>query len=485
MSRVRGACLFFLVLTVSVFAEEQTGWVLAAEKFESGSIPSVYESVSTAVPSLILSRILAAPKRAIKPDEKKARDLSGLSSTRMQLVKDRAALILARDKVLLEAESSLTKKKDLAAAGTKIKSKEKDIADLDVKIRKLADSVLTETTATSITLWESGQKLYTRTTDVSLGKSLLDSKISGLITGKVEDIAGYLHVTASIETGVRDLPVVTVSDAAPYDELDSLVASLVARLLPGLTMLNPVSLDLSVVPDTSTVFIDARRLDDVSVPVTIFSGEHLISVSADGYASSSRTYTFADPGLYRVSIALLKESSVSVAFDTKGVPLTLYFRTKYLGDAPVLATMPALASIGEASINDNRTFFILDISGAKDGSSVSASIRPNKVRTQTRIERQRNVFYYSLAALYFSLPVSILTYGISIDKYNAYQSGKLAQTQENVDDVNYWTRAAMISRGVSIGLGINVAFQLFRYILAAEQAIPQKAEITTLESGGN
>jgi hypothetical protein len=469
----------------AAFADGTTGWVLAAEKFEINGVPAIYGSVSSAVPSLLLSRLLAIRSRKVTPDEKKTRDLSALSTTRVQLVKDRATLMLARDKVLLETETSLTKKKDLRSAETKIAAKEKDIAELDKKIGKLSASVLDETSSENVTLWESGQKLYTRTPGVSLGKSLADSKISGLVTGKVEDIAGYLHVTASIETGIADLPAVTVSEAAPYDELDALVASLAARLMPGLSERNPVSIILSVEPQTAAVFIDSRRIEDFSVPVTVFSGEHRVSVSAEGYESSYRSHDFSGTGSYRVSISLRKASAVYVAFDTKGVPLSLYFRTKYLGESPLSVTLPAIAATGEAIIDDNRTFFILDLSRLADGSSVIASIKPNKVSTQTRIEKQRTLFYWSLAALYASLPVSMLSYGIAQDKYNAYESGKLDQTQDNVNDVNNWMRTSTISRGVSIGLGINVAIQLVRYLLAAEQAIPQQAIITGQESGEN
>lgn len=483
--RARWVALFFLVLTVYAFADEKTGWVIAAEKFESDGVPPVYESVSSAIPSLLLSRLLAVRSRAVNPDEKKTRDLSSLSATRIQLVKERASLILERDKILLGSGTSFSKKKDLSSARTKIADKEKDIAELDKKIGKLSATVLDETALENVTLWESGQKLYTATPEVSLGKSLRDSKISGLITGKIQDIAGYLLVTASIETGIPGLPVVTVSEAAPYEELDSLVTALSARLMPGLSVLNPVSLILAVEPDSATVFIDSRRIDDCTVPVTVFSGEHRISVSADGYESSSRTYAFSDTGLYRISVELRKTSTISVAFDTKAVPLSLYFKTQYLGESPVTVTLPAGAATGEASIDDNRTFFILDTSGVSDGAFVSASIRPNKVRTQTRIEKQRTFLYWSLAALYVSLPVTLLTYGVATDKYTAYQSGKLEQTQSNVNDVNKWTQAAMISRGVSIGLGINVAIQLVRYLLAAEQAIPQEAKITVQENGEN
>ena len=76
-----------------------------------------------------------------------------------------------------------------------------------------------------------------------------------------------------------------------------------------------------------------------------------------------------------------------------------------------------------------------------------------------------------------ALPAAFLIRGEADSRLNAYNSGRLEQTQENVDNINAWITAGNITTGICIGLGINLVFQLVRYILAAEQATPQQPEL--------
>ena len=109
-----------------------------------------------------------------------------------------------------------------------------------------------------------------------------------------------------------------------------------------------------------------------------------------------------------------------------------------------------------------------------DGSRLT--VKPRTSDVGKLIEKRRNAFYWSLGALYLSIPVSMLTYGIALDKSNAYAAGKLGGSEDAAADVNNWIRASQVSRGVSLVLGVNVAIQLVRYILAANEVIPEFAE---------
>ena len=104
------------------------------------------------------------------------------------------------------------------------------------------------------------------------------------------------------------------------------------------------------------------------------------------------------------------------------------------------------------------------------------TILDNKKETGKRIERQRNILYWSLGLLYISLPVSMLSYGIAENKYRAWEEGKFGDDDAMADEVNTWSRVANVSKWVSVGLGANFAFQLVRYILAANQTVPKTAQ---------
>ena len=235
----RAKCLFLLFFFFSIYlsAEEDT-WIIAAAPFATVDVSPVYENLSTIIPELILSRISSIGSRLVMYDEEHGRKIKTMEDDRLALIRERASLFS------IDSESDRRQaKKD---ANVKIKAKEKEIRKLNDKI----DTVRLEggseytNTAVNITLWNSGEKLYTKSGDVSLRAALRKDAISGLITGTIEDIAGYIYVTAQIETGISDIPVVTVSDITSYDDIDSLVTYISSELLPEVACRTPVSLNI-------------------------------------------------------------------------------------------------------------------------------------------------------------------------------------------------------------------------------------------------
>jgi hypothetical protein len=458
------------------FFSEETDWILAAEKFSLKNVPSASESLSSVIPQLILSRVSSINSRLIQSDERKARELAELSDKRMKMVRERANIVFERDSILLSTAGTMVKNQKMSDVKKRLTDKEKEIAALNKKIALKQQEPPREPVTMHIKLWKSENDLYTRASDVSLLKSLANDKISALITGTIEDIAGYAFISATIETGIDGMKPLTVSDAGPYDEIDTIVTNLSMKLLPDLSRRLPVSVTIKTVPENARVFIDNRLVESTGEPVSVFMGEHAINVSADGYETAYRTYNFDNARSFEMTVNLVKQPLVTVSFDTTKSGAPIFFHTQYAGQTPFTAELPAFPTIGESSSGDLQTFFIFQPDENEINKPLHATIPTNSTNTKKTIEDQRKVFYWSLGALYISLPVSMLTYGVSINKYNAYQDGKLERSEAMVNEVNNWTRSAVISRYVSIGLGINVAIQLFRYILAADQATPKYAK---------
>ncbi|HNY20969.1 MAG TPA: PEGA domain-containing protein [Treponemataceae bacterium] len=474
MSRLREiATLVLLVALSPLFADTtaQTEWVLAAERFSLSNVPESFQVFATTIPALLTSRLSHVTTRELSPEEQKLRADHSRSANRVKLVQERTNLILERDRILLSDASDFARQAQRAKQDDLIRKKNEEIREFDATtLAESAKEEKYEAVTKTIKLKNADLTLYERKKDASLAKSLIDDGVSGLITGKIEDLSGYMYVTVTLESGIYGMEPVTVSEAAPYDDVDYLVQSISERLIPEIAKRKPVRLELSVFPEDSRVFIDGRLLRKDEKGVFVFSGEHTLNVSAEGYVTANGKYDFSDTDAYRVEISLKERDSISVSFDTSKTGIKLYLGTNYYGEMPATVSIPPLPLIGKAVSADSTTWFIVrpEESYAK---SNSITVTVDAKDTKELIAHRRSILYWSLGALYISLPVYLLSSGAANNMLYAYNSKRVTL------DASYqqWYTTGEVSKYVSIALGVNVAFQLFRYLLAAEQVVPKTA----------
>ncbi len=458
----------------------ENGWVVAASEFELVDVPEVYSSYAELVPSLLLDRLLTAQIRLVGIDEKRSRMLQVKLNERIKLVSERRELVLNRDSLFFSPESSLEKDESKAGYDELIEEKNSEIQALDAEIEEdfFSGKDNIEDENVSVVLWKNGDTLYTPAEDRSLAESLYNDGISALVTGEIRDIGGYMYISASLDTGYGNVASTAVSRTAHYDDLQDVIFHLSLSLASQVANRRPVRLHVSVYPEDASVFIDSFLIQDGERPVVVFAGTHTIEASAPGFASSIRTADFIENDEFEINITLKPLEKMNLAFDTKKVPASIFFRTQYFGQTPQTVSLPAFPMVGEAVHGDVQTFFVLNPGpDLPEDVTLVTEVVPDKKNTEKRIEKQRKIFYWSLGLLYMALPAAFLIRGEADSRLNAYNSGRLEQTQENVDNINAWITAGNITTGICIGLGINLVFQLVRYILAAEQATPQQPEL--------
>lgn len=471
---------FFLVLTVWLgticcFASETAPeWTVAAESFTSEGLPEVYSMYTTVLPQLILTELSRINNRLVFASERQERQVRQILDARLKLIQEKSALLRDKDKILLSNDSRYTKTKKRRDIQKRIEDKDVEIAKKGKLLaEKMGEARIVDDQEYRLTLWKKGENLYKRSESYSLAKSLYTDGISALLTGQIEDIAGYMQVTVRLDTGYGSVEQLMVSEVSPYDDLDLIIQLIVARLLPDIANRPPVLLDVAIDPPDAKFFIDGRLVLDPSVPVSVFSGTHNLSVTSAGYRSASRTVSLDGFDRFTVNIALEKEEMATLAFNTQGLPADLFIHTTYIGETPREAEVPRFPIIGEILSDGVKTYFLVDGSLYPGDGNHFVTIRENRYDTGKRIEQLRKTMYWSLGFLYLSLPVSMISYGVATNKYKAYQDGKIPYSQEFVDELDSWAMVADVSKWVSIGLGINFAVQLARYIWAANQTIPK------------
>lgn len=457
----------------------QDAWVIAAEEFSLTEPNPLYAPYSKAIPSLLLGRISTVSSRMVLPDELQARKLKELSDAKLALVKSRSDLLLSRDKILFSAEDDSEKEKKRRKAADDIAAKQAEIDAKSKEIDVFLSDPSPQTSMRKIGLWKDGNQYWTRKEGASLASELKAAGVSALLTGTVEDIAGYACVSASFQTGLPGLPAEPVVAAGAWEDLDQLVTLLALRLTPTLSNRPSVVLRIKADPAEARVFLDGSLLDIADGEVRTNEGEHVLRVEAPGYRSAEKKAAFFDASEFDVAISLEPLQTVQVAFNPGSLDSTVYIHDKTLktDSSSVLDLVPGEA-VGNIETGNVRTWFVLDIPSTEQEDAFEAQVRLNKTNTEKRMEKARKTFYWSLGALYLSLPPTLMLQGKSLNMYRAYNEGRLEQTADIAESINAWTQAAAVSRGVSIGLGINLAVQLVRYILAAEQAVPRRASFS-------
>jgi len=177
-------------------AGQDAGWVIAAEKFDDKNIPGQYARYAEAIPLLLVSELSRTASRRILPDEKRSRAMRSLSSARLKLIRERAALALERDRILLTADQELVKKRKLREAENRIRDKEAEIAASEEEARMPAEAASgTAGAVVPVSLWKSGTGLFVRPADTGLAEALSAAGISAILTGTAEDMPACVCVS--------------------------------------------------------------------------------------------------------------------------------------------------------------------------------------------------------------------------------------------------------------------------------------------------
>ncbi|MGP1439547.1 MAG: hypothetical protein ACTTJ3_02270, partial [Treponema sp.] len=109
-------------------------------------------------------------------------------------------------------------------------------------------------------------------------------------------------------------------------------------------------------------------------------------------------------------------------------------------------------------------------------------VRLNQKETKKLVERQRKIMYWSLGTLYAILPAYLILNGVYSDKALAFNDGRLAQTQENAQNIKNLSVANITLQSLAIVAGINYFIQLVVYLVFSDRAIPRQPKIVNIDN---
>lgn len=517
--------LFFLFISSFAFSETLSNkWVIAAEQFEVNQInqnDKFLEGISKTIPQLILEKLDANIVRNIYPDEKFERKQYELKKERMSLFLQLSSLTKTRDSFVLynytENELKLKQreqdkkindvKKKINENLEKLKESEAQFEE-DVKNYNSKQNQSKNDFQKFVDLFKhffsSKDDLYT-TEDVAfynnsfsnlyvrpaklIGKpyeskefelEMVNAKINTLLTGKINKVGDFYSITVDAYLYPGAKKIITVTDVGSANDFEMICTNIARSIIPVLSNAIPVEIVLNITNedikfDQIDFFIDDALQSNVSDQIIVQSGVHYIQFVCPGYKSISTSYYFEGNKKYKIDITFEKEDIKTLNIQSiKPVQGTFY------ANGTVGIQENEFSNKAKIKINDTLILGSFISSDGKQGffyipeklviENANLAVKLNLQNKGETVESRRKKMYWSYSLLTISLMPTLFTYGNLNSSINRYNNGK-----ESLSTVKNWQTGFYVSAGISIGCGIFFVYELVRYLMAANQVVPNKA----------
>ena len=283
-------------------------------------------------------------------------------------------------------------------------------------------------------------------------------------------------ITAYLDMGIPGMKVHEFSGAGRYNDVEKVVEMMVRQIYTIIQNTKEVKVFFDVSPKNAKVYIDGELIRDFSKPIMLREGFYQIGASAQDYVEETKKLELKNKDAYTLKINLKKEESMAIGFNLKSASPNLFFKSQYSIRIPGIITIPKMKSIFEFEEKGVHTFGVLDpVNNPFSSQNVQNMIvKLNKKNVKDSIETQRKILYWSLGALYISLPITMILKSKVDDQVYAFKNKKLPYTQSEVDRINKLGRIQNVFQGVTIALGVNYFIQLIIYLVKADRALPRK-----------
>lgn len=517
--------LFFLFISSFAFSETLSNkWVIAAEQFEVNQInqnDKFLEGISKTIPQLILEKLDANIVRNIYPDEKFERKQYELKKERMSLFLQLSSLTKTRDSFVLynytENELKLKQreqdkkindvKKKINENLEKLKESEAQFEE-DVKNYNSKQNQSKNDFQKFVDLFKhffsSKDDLYT-TEDVAfynnsfsnlyvrpaklIGKpyeskefelEMVNAKINTLLTGKINKVGDFYSITVDAYLYPGAKKIITVTDVGSANDFEMICTNIARSIIPVLSNAIPVEIVLNITNEDIKLnqidfFIDDALQSNVSDQIIVQSGVHYIQFVCPGYKTVSTSYYFEGNKKYKIDITFEKEDIKTLNIQSiKPVQGTFY------ANGTVGIQENEFSNKAKIKINDTLILGSFISSDGKQGffyipekiviENANLAVKLNLQNKGETVESRRKKMYWSYSLLTISLMPTLFTYGNLNSTINRYNNGK-----ESLSTVKNWQTGFYVSAGISIGCGIFFVYELVRYLMAANQVVPNKA----------
>lgn len=527
----------FLFMNSVLFSQSDSAdkWTVAAMEFsvaKGQSSDSVISSMAKTLPSAILSKIGSTLERNVRADELYERNLQSVNENLVSLSVQLSSEIKKRDSLFLGNYSQGQLK-------SKLKDEDKKILDIQEKIKNALNekSEIVEKIASYSEEYENssdrelseGEKwlyliknlfvkqdslfsvenivFYQDSTDALYNSDFSNpsdsdfisdarkKKINALITGEISAFSDFFSLSVKIYSYPLGRVIGEFVEVGALNDYELVASSAAQKIIPILTNAIPLNVNIKVFPDEAkniaSVFIDDSMVD-FSSSVILDSGVHTILVSAQGYNTLSTSYFFEGNSVYNIEFSLERQEENFLKISTKKGNAGLFYLEgdilnslesesfkesgdveedfSFKEDSSVTAGIKINGNniLGQFVSDGSSSFFYIPKTLSYDGSSVK--INPKMFDRDEYVDSRRKIMYATYSIFIVSLIPTFYSYGNYLNQLKLYKMG-----YTDYDSAVKYQQTLNVCQGISIGCAVLWGYELFRYLLAANSVLPEKA----------
>ncbi len=448
--------LYFLLLLffISYFlygidAEEYT---IEFEPLIMNQIDDIYMHLANSIPDMLYYEIQNAPMHIYSEEE-----IIFLKKRYNENIREEYLIKLSKsiEEYNTYLFSSDYNKDEYISLGEKVETEQKlidDLEDSDTFIHESSVPIKYIIDEPSLNIISSGK-----------------SKISDLvIKGSMEKLDEWIYLQIWIKNNILGTEDLIYESISSPDTILDLIPE-ITRNLKTIVLGRPwASISFELVPEDSNIFI---MLDNELVVYQkfqfLYPGIYDIEIKTLGYIPQKFKIELGEYETKILPVSLEEEKRITISVQSFPSGADLYSGAIWVGKTPLLIKNPIIPSLLTFKLegyNDSKIVY-KDI----DNRDIQIFLQSDIINTEKIISRKREIFYQSFSYFLLSIPISLVSYGISSDYGYAFNrelaaSGNTSEADRLMNLSVSWYNVYLGGVFLNLTLFVNTLFDLVGYI---------------------
>jgi len=395
----------------------QKVWSVGFARFEGEDLLDENVRFTYAVPVDLFQPVLRCPFHFLDKDE--------ITGSREQLKRQELIQLEKKLHSLLAQRATEFIEQEADAGDDNLKELEREIEAQRKKIQELKSESASEWKVPSqqrVILSDHNQEgeLYDPP-QLPLKLWTEEQDLDCLIQGRIEPLEELLYIEVRAYLRATNQSRIIYRDSFFPKESEKLVNDITKALRTFLYGRQWADISLEVDPVTAEVYVDgdAAELDETGTIRYLEPGLHSIEVREPGYIAQSKLIDVNANSTEEVQLLLEKENPQTWLIKSEPSGADVFLESRQVGRTPLLLkeqVPPASVLISKEGYSDR--LYVME----GESTGLTAHLHPTAVDIDAVVENSRNRFYRGLAAFLFSLPLTVISYGQSIEYAYAYNT---------------------------------------------------------------